>query len=87
MKKCCDCAYWQAKTKKEDLGDCRKSPPVAVFNETDNIYMTRWPLIDHDGWCGEFLDINDMSKKELDTERLREISLSLIQLTHLAGRM
>jgi hypothetical protein len=37
---------------------CRRNPPIPVFSptaaSTDTYTPARWPIVEHNWWCGEF---------------------------------
>lgn len=52
MPKCTNCAFFVCDPK-EDLGECRRLPPV-VFAEGDDGVGFSFSLSTREMWCGEF---------------------------------
>lgn len=54
MRKCSECVYVLCYERRNGYGEwvtmfeCRKSPPTLVNGDS------RWPLVSHSDWCGEF---------------------------------
>lgn len=52
MPRCGNCAFFVPDSK-EDIGECRRLPPV-VFPDGDDGLGFSFSMSMHDHWCGEF---------------------------------
>jgi len=54
--KCGECYFWQMNPDKSDevLGPCMAKSPRPVIMEAGKTYQVVWPMMDYNGWCGEW---------------------------------
>ena len=52
MPSCQNCSFFLTEPK-EDLGFCRRYPPIVISVGEDE-YDTTFPVVARDEWCGEF---------------------------------
>lgn len=57
---CRSCFYFRYTEKKE--GNCHRYPPTVV-NEPDRIFYCH-PVVQFEGWCGEYVHGVDLKKAE-----------------------
>jgi hypothetical protein len=52
MPACQSCSFFEIEVK-EDLGYCRRYPPILISVGSDD-YDCTYPITSRDDWCGEF---------------------------------
>lgn len=50
--KCSGCHFWLEIH--DERGNCRRKPPVVLWNEDDSEAVTEWPVVFASQWCGEY---------------------------------
>lgn len=50
---CQDCKFFQ-QLDRGPLGTCRKNPPVVLWMDEENEFVSLWPEVIFGEWCGEW---------------------------------
>lgn len=54
--KCINCIYFKPADMTGSSGDCKRYPPVVVFDAEETLFLSAFPSIDSpsNNYCGEF---------------------------------